>query len=304
MPAIQTKKADLPTFDKLGVAPPQLSQEDASTIAAHWLTAFSKSTSAADVNSTIDLLTDECWWRDLLALTWDLRTFHGVDTIRTLLADRLLDAHFNAVVEAPGLTGYDQPFPDVGWIRVHFTFENAAGSCLGVARLVPTQDSRGIIVWKACNVCSKLEALRGHPPAIGALRNFEPNHGKWAERRKREVEYADREPEVVIIGGGHSGLAVAARLKVMGVPTLVVEKNARIGDNWRNRYESLCLHDAVCMCNLAWDFLHADHRSIAQGSTTCLTCPSLPTGRYTVLPRRYVSVVLVNAWGGSYPLRS
>ena len=89
MPAIQTKKADLPTFDKLGVAPPQLSQEDVSTIAAHWLTAFSKSTSAADVNSTIDLLTDECWWRDLLALTWDLRTFHGVDTIRTLLADRI-----------------------------------------------------------------------------------------------------------------------------------------------------------------------------------------------------------------------
>ncbi|MEM7254816.1 MAG: NAD(P)/FAD-dependent oxidoreductase, partial [Pseudomonadota bacterium] len=30
-----------------------------------------------------------------------------------------------------------------------------------------------------------------------------------------------------------------------GVPTLIIEKNARAGDSWRNRYKSLCLHDPV-----------------------------------------------------------
>lgn len=28
----------------------------------------------------------------------------------------------------------------------------------------------------------------------------------------------------------------------MNIPTLVIEKNARIGDNWRERYQSLALH--------------------------------------------------------------
>ena len=44
------------------------------------------------------------------------------------------------------------------------------------------------------------------------------------------------------MGGGQSGLQVAARFKQMGIPTLVTERNARIGDNWRKRYASLALH--------------------------------------------------------------
>ncbi|EEB94411.1 hypothetical protein MPER_06778, partial [Moniliophthora perniciosa FA553] len=63
--------------------------------------------------------------------------------------------------------------------------------------------------------------------------------------RQREVAFEDSEPTVLIIGGGQSGLDVAARLKSLGDSHLVVEKNARIGDSWRNRYEALCLHDPV-----------------------------------------------------------
>ncbi|KIK47187.1 hypothetical protein CY34DRAFT_9210 [Suillus luteus UH-Slu-Lm8-n1] len=48
-----------------------------------------------------------------------------------------------------------------------------------------------------------------------------------------------------LLGGGQSGLDVAARLKMLGMKTLVVEKNERIGDNWRKRYAALCLHDPV-----------------------------------------------------------
>lgn len=35
---------------------------------------------------------------------------------------------------------------------------------------------------------------------------------------------------------------MAARLKALGIDALVVERNKRIGDNWRNRYEYLSLH--------------------------------------------------------------
>ncbi len=39
--------------------------------------------------------------------------------------------------------------------------------------------------------------------------------------------------------------ALAARLKQLNVPTIIVEKNERPGDSWRKRYKSLCLHDPV-----------------------------------------------------------
>ena len=35
------------------------------------------------------------------------------------------------------------------------------------------------------------------------------------------------------------------RLRKLGVPAIIIEKNARAGDSWRNRYKSLCLHDPV-----------------------------------------------------------
>ena len=49
----------------------------------------------------------------------------------------------------------------------------------------------------------------------------------------------------MIIGGGQGGIALGARLRQLGVPTIIVEKNERPGDSWRNRYKSLCLHDPV-----------------------------------------------------------
>ena len=48
-----------------------------------------------------------------------------------------------------------------------------------------------------------------------------------------------------MVGGGQGGIALGARLKQLGVPTIILEKNARPGNSWRNRYRSLVLHDPV-----------------------------------------------------------
>ena len=60
----------------------------------------------------------------------------------------------------------------------------------------------------------------------------------------------DAPPEILIIGAGQSGLALAAQLQHLGIPYLVAEKHPRIGDNWRNRYDSLILHDPVWVNHL------------------------------------------------------
>ena len=47
--------------------------------------------------------------------------------------------------------------------------------------------------------------------------------------------------ETVIIGGGQAGLATAYHLRRRGVPVLVLEARSRVGDVWRERYDSLRL---------------------------------------------------------------
>lgn len=50
---------------------------------------------------------------------------------------------------------------------------------------------------------------------------------------------------MLVLGSGQSGLTIAARLKMLNVEALIVDTNERIGDNWRNRYHQLVLHDPV-----------------------------------------------------------
>lgn len=139
-----------------------------------------------------------------------------------------------------------RPYEDIAWIQAFFNFDINVGHASGVFRLVPLPDG----TWKAHVVYTNLEDLKDFPERIGALRNCQPNHGKWAANREREREFLEEKPTVIVVGGGQGGLDVSARLKMLGINALVVERNQRIGDNWRNRYAALCLHDPVCKSNV------------------------------------------------------
>ena len=69
----------------------------------------------------------------------------------------------------------------------------------------------------------------------------------WKEQRQQEAESlgSTTQPYVLVVGGGQGGIALGARLRQLGVPSLVIDKHPRPGDQWRNRYKSLCLHDPV-----------------------------------------------------------
>jgi putative flavoprotein involved in K+ transport len=47
--------------------------------------------------------------------------------------------------------------------------------------------------------------------------------------------------ETIVIGGGQAGLAVGYYLAQRGLPFVIVDANERIGDSWRNRWDSLRL---------------------------------------------------------------
>lgn len=229
----------LPTLDNLGVVPPE--DVDAEKIGQNWLHDFAAHLAAGDIHGLIShLLHTEPWWRDIFALTWDLRTFKGREKICSFLHSRLDETQFGELKFIRAT--YQTPYPDLAWIVVQFSFETAVNLGRGDARLVYCKDG----TWKAVTIYTNLEGLKGHPERLGEHRNFSPDHGIWEDHRDRERLSSENDPEVLIIGGGQSGLEAAARLKALGVSTLVVEKNARIGDNWRERYESLSLHGPIC----------------------------------------------------------
>jgi hypothetical protein len=237
----------LPTLDRLQASIPQ--DLDVHKVTAEWFNLFAEFTRSPSPESIVSLFIPDAFWRDLLALTWNFRTFSGVPNIERFVADRLVGSSELKIQEIKldeRSVELQTPYPDLAWIQGAFTFATPVGQCSGIFRLVPITTNAD--TWKAHTVFTNLESLVSFPEKLGPLRNHLPSHGKWQEARERERTFADgtHQPRVIIVGAGQSGLCLAARLKCLDVSTLVVERNERVGDNWRKRYNALCLHDPVC----------------------------------------------------------
>ena len=240
----------LPTFESLGISPPE--DIDPVKIAGEWLeklqAAISPSPSGdIDIDGALDLFRPDAFWRDILSLTWDFRTFFGTAQIKAFLQDRIANPSIGDKTRLKNLklesASVGKPGEDITWIEALFTFSIGTwGAGDGVFRLVLSPEG----VWKGFTIYTNLQSLSDYPEKVGPLRNPVPNHGKWADQRRKEIEFEDVEPYVLIVGGGQSGLDLGARLKFLDIPTLIVEKYPRVGDQWRNRYQALCLHDPVC----------------------------------------------------------
>jgi len=103
-------------------------------------------------------------------------------------------------------------------------FKTAEGRCGGVLWLTPD----------ACdgNTLKAEQLQRSRPKGESYSRDFRgPNR---LDGKKSAAAYDDHDPDVLVVGGGHAGLSIAARLKQLQVDTLVVDRGQRIGDNWRN----------------------------------------------------------------------
>lgn len=218
----------------------------ASEVANEWVGRFAEAVEARDHVATAGMLDEGAWWRDLLALDWDFSILHGRDAIAAMLKERLGESGVRNVTPDPGKEArLNEPAPDVTWVEAFFSFETDAGEGKGVIRLVSDETSGH---WLAWNVLTTLEDIRGHERAIGPRRplgNPTDEAPNWADARAEQLEFRDHDPDVIVIGAGQGGLSVAAQLGLMGISTLVIERNARVGDNWRERYRSLVLHDPV-----------------------------------------------------------
>ncbi len=208
--------------------------------AADWIAALGAALSAGDAGAAAALFGEECYWRDLVAFTWNIRTVEGRGGIGEMLATTL--PHVRP--EGFALEGEAEVEVDDEIVSAWFTFETAVARGIGHLRL---RHGKGF------TLLTTLTELKGHEERQGATREPGIVHGArrdrvtWTEARAEEEARLghDEQPYVVIVGGGQGGIMLGARLRRLGVPAIIVEKNARAGDSWRNRYRSLVLHDPV-----------------------------------------------------------
>jgi putative flavoprotein involved in K+ transport len=142
----------------------------------------------------------------------------------------------------------------MSWIEAFFEFETKLARGRGVLRLMADGDG----TWRAWNVLTAMQDLKGHERRLGEQRpiGHSPEsdletRANWLDRRLATCDFLTSEPTVLVVGAGQGGLSIAANLGLLGVDTLVIEKNQRVGDNWRKRYHSLVLHDPVWADHLA-----------------------------------------------------
>ena len=225
----------------------QQAAEAARRQVTRWLAAFDTALARGDAAGIAALFQADCHWRDILAFTWHITPSYGNETV----AARLVE--LQRKVKATGFRIAQGRTPPrrvrrlgVDVVEAIFEFETEVGRGTGTLRLVGDKD-----VAKAWVFATSLEELKGFEERIDKRRPtgaaFSRNFGgeNWLDMRRRLEAYADRDPAVLVVGAGQSGLAIAARLNQVGVDTLVVEKWARIGDNWRMRYHSLALHNSI-----------------------------------------------------------
>jgi putative flavoprotein involved in K+ transport len=219
----------------------QIEERPATTAAEtadKWLAAFNAALEKGDTAAVSELFLETSFWRDLVALTWNLTTAENPDGIRAMLDATLAHSrpHSFRTTEPPTET------EDV--IEAWIEFETEVGRGNGLLRL---RDG------KAWTLLTALYELKGHEEPRFDQRPKGTEHGAfrdretWLDRRVREGEELgyETQPEVLIVGGGQGGIALGARLRQLGVPTIIADKHPRPGDQWRKRYKSLCLHDPI-----------------------------------------------------------
>jgi len=293
----------LPTPPWPEASPSSTETVDPDIIASKWVDSFNRSITS-DSSSVRNLFSAEANWRDLLCFSNDFHTSQGPDKI----VDFVKKSLHTCWLTIDATKEHRKPqIINLAGLEIVQTFlktETRFGRGEGLLRLVKCGDGGS---WKALTLFTTLKELKGHEETIHSRRpsglEKEPAAGgmNWRDRRKAQSNFeGDLEPAVLILGiiaistdveyprsyfgilgAGQGGLTVAARLKQLAVETLIIDRNPRIGDNWRNRYHQLVLHDSVwCVPDEGLHSIATRERlTPLLGMTICRTFPFRPHGQ-------------------------
>jgi cation diffusion facilitator CzcD-associated flavoprotein CzcO len=231
--------------------------DDITASVENWLTEFERALAGSQTETLEPLFHPESYWRDALALSWNLQTLNGADAIvkeLSVLAASSAPCQFKIDPERAPPRRVRRAGTEA--IEAIFKFETAQGCGHGIIRLIPdAADNNRLKAW---TLFTALEELKGFEETIGSARPRGQSYSRdfrgpnWLDQRQASISYTDRDPTVLVVGGGQAGLSIAARLKQLSIDTLIVDRESRIGDNWRKRYHALTLHNQVQVNHLPY----------------------------------------------------
>ena len=266
--------------------------EPATTAAENWFAQFERALTEPDDVLLKSLFHTDSHWRDVLALTWQIKTVNGSDAILGELRAHAGQAKLIGIRTALNRTAprhVTRAGTDA--IEAIFRFETAVGRGSGVLRLTPdANDGNALKAWTLLTTLDELKGFeerlgRSRPQGKAYSRDFRgPN---WLDHRKTAAEYIERDPAVLVVGGGQAGLSTAACLTQLQVDTLIVDREERIGDNWRKRYHALVLHNQV----------HVNHLPYMRFPPNWPAY--IPKGKLAAWFEAYVESMELNYWTGT-----
>ncbi|MHC2435204.1 flavin-containing monooxygenase [Bradyrhizobium sp. USDA 4451] len=231
--------------------------DDISVAADNWLVQFEDALAGPDDVLLKPLFHPDSYWRDVLALSWNIQTINRAFAIIEELpahARRSTPHHFRIDAERAAPRRVTRAGTDA--IEAIFKFETAIGRGHGIVRLIPdAADSDRLKAWTLLTALEELkgfEEQQGYTRPRGQAYSRDFRGPNWLDLRKASIEYAGRDPAVLVVGGGQAGLAIAARLQALKIDALIVDREARVGDNWRKRYHALTLHNQVQVNHLPY----------------------------------------------------
>ncbi|KAH8587808.1 hypothetical protein B0O99DRAFT_526247 [Bisporella sp. PMI_857] len=222
----------LPTHDNGAIEIP--ADCDAQGEAQSIVHTLSQAMGSGDAQAFTALFLESGVWRDKLSYTWDYRTFNFHPAILKAASDlfpRTKAKNFKFLSPAPNVS---RPYSDFSQLQLVVSFETELVNASAVINVILTKAG-----WKIYTMHTAAEQLNQFPevqPADGHMTGAI----SWERQRAKDVDAAN--PEILIIGGGQNGLALAARCKALGMDSLIIERSDEIGDVWKKRYEYLSLH--------------------------------------------------------------
>lgn len=230
-----------------------------------WLAAFEQALAGGNCGALETLFLEQCYWRDQVALTWDMCQEHG----RAAVVKALIEAKKWTSPSAFAVSD-ELPAPTVAQVLDHqvieayVVFKLNHGQGQALVRLVRDETSAagsrcfmlGTDLLRVEGVVETLgnRVTRERTSPVFPLHGYNPDRkGQYfAEHRVEKKLFLHSDPDVLIVGAGHAGMSVGARLERMGQSYLIIDRGSRLGDSWRNRYESLALHTIGAVNNLPY----------------------------------------------------
>ena len=218
-----------------------------------WIEAFSAALAGRSAAELSALFVADSHWRNLFGLSWHFATFSGNATVVAELLARGTEVRAgNFRIDHGALAPRNAVVGGRDVIEAIFAFDTDNGPGYGAIRLLRQPDgaAQAWTISTSLDFDSICEARAGGSPAESTTRDFAGPD--WLEARQAESAYDNRDPDVLIVGGGHAGISVAVEAKRIGLTSLVIDREERIGDNWRLRYRGLKLHNKTPVNHLRY----------------------------------------------------